>query len=148
MIIPLTLAHRADWLRLRQALWPEDDADAHLTEITQFCADPERYGQFAYLAAAGQMLGFIELSVRRDYVNGASSSPVAFLEGIYVLPQARGAGIARSLVQAGEAWALARGCIELASDADLENRASHAMHIALGFDETERVVYFCKRLAP
>lgn len=38
------------------------------------------------------------------------------------------------------------GCGELASDAPLENAASHAMHHALGFVETERVVFFKKAL--
>jgi aminoglycoside 6'-N-acetyltransferase I len=35
---------------------------------------------------------------------------------------------------------------ELASDALLDNNGSHAMHEALGFTETERVVYFRKAL--
>jgi aminoglycoside 6'-N-acetyltransferase I len=34
----------------------------------------------------------------------------------------------------------------LASDALLDNGASHAMHRALGFEETERVVFFRKPL--
>ena len=43
-------------------------------------------------------------------------------------------------------WAKEMDCTELASDALLDNRASHAMHKALGFAETERVVYFLKSL--
>lgn len=43
-------------------------------------------------------------------------------------------------------WARACGCRELASDALLENQASHAAHRALGFVETERVVFFRKPL--
>jgi aminoglycoside 6'-N-acetyltransferase I len=34
----------------------------------------------------------------------------------------------------------------MASDAFLDNSASHQMHGALGFSETERVVYFRKSL--
>lgn len=81
-----------------------------------------------------------------DYVNGAESSPVAFLEGIYVAPDARRRGVARNLVVEAERWATSKGCKELASDARLENTASHAMHAALGFVETERVVFFKKAL--
>jgi aminoglycoside 6'-N-acetyltransferase I len=36
--------------------------------------------------------------------------------------------------------------VELASDADIANAVSHATHRALGFQETERVVYFRKVL--
>ncbi len=44
------------------------------------------------------------------------------------------------------AWAKERGLTELASDALLDNSVSHAAHKAIGFEETERVVYFRKRL--
>jgi len=56
--------------------------------------------------------------------------------------------VARALLGVVTDWARAHGCIELASDALLENTASHAMHAALGFEETERVVFFCKPLSP
>jgi len=94
----------------------------------------------------GEPLGLAEVSVRRDYVNGCASSPVAFLEGLYVCEPARRHGIARALVDAAEAWARSRGFGEFASDARLENDASHAVHASLGFEETERVVFFRKAL--
>jgi aminoglycoside 6'-N-acetyltransferase I len=50
------------------------------------------------------------------------------------------------LIAAAEQWSLDRNCSEIASDALLENAASHAMHRSLGFQETERVVYFRKQL--
>lgn len=81
-----------------------------------------------------------------QHVNGTESSPVAFLEGIYVVPEARRTGIAASLVSAVCRWAQNAGCQELASDALLENQVSHAAHRALGFEETERVVFFRKAL--
>lgn len=80
--------------------------------------------------------------MRHDYVNGTSSSAVAFLEGIYVHPSWRRHGVARALVAAVMNWGRSQGCGELASDALLENTSSHLMHEALGFEETERVVYF------
>jgi aminoglycoside 6'-N-acetyltransferase I len=55
-------------------------------------------------------------------------------------------GVARALTQAAEAWTRTKGCSELASDALLDNEVSHRMHNALGFEETERVVYFHKAL--
>jgi aminoglycoside 6'-N-acetyltransferase I len=94
-----------------------------------------------------EVVGFIEAAIRRDCVNGCETSPVAFVEGLYVLPQWRHGGVARALVAAVESWARDRGLSELASDALLENEPSHAMHRALGFSETERVVYFRKQLS-
>ena len=84
--------------------------------------------------------------MRTDYVNGTNSSPVAFLEGIYVSPSARLQGIARKLLVAAEEWARSLGSREFASDALFENTQSHAMHAALGFTESERVIFFKKAL--
>jgi aminoglycoside 6'-N-acetyltransferase I len=134
------------WLSLRQALWPEGTRDEHLAEMASFLAERKRFAQFIDYDAAGVPLGFIEIALRTDYVNGTDSSPVAFLEGIYVVPEARKSGVARRLVAEAEHWAKFMGCKEFASDAPLDNTSSHAMHAALGFVETERVVYFKKNL--
>jgi len=81
------------------------------------------------------------------HVNGAQSSPVGFLEGLYVVPHARRNGVARALVAEIARWARDCGCSEMASDAALANAASHAVHRALGFAETERVVFFRKAIS-
>lgn len=94
----------------------------------------------------GRIRGFAEAALRYDHVNGCATSPVAFLEGIFVCREQRGRGVGRALLQAVQSWARARGCTELASDAHLDNVASHAFHAALGFDEVERVVFFHKAL--
>jgi aminoglycoside 6'-N-acetyltransferase I len=142
----LTSADDNDWLRMRRALWPHATAREHKEEMASFLTDPERFGQFVGKSDQGEPLGFVEASIRTDYVNGTSHTPVAFLEGLYVNPDARRRGVARVLVQAVEAWAKAAGCRELASDALTRNRTGHAVHRSLGFRETERVVYFNKRL--
>jgi len=94
----------------------------------------------------GSAIGFVEVSKRNDYVNGTAGSPVGFLEGLYVAPSHRRQGVGRALVCAASSWAAAEGYSELASDALVGNVNAHAAHRALGFVETERVVYFCKRL--
>lgn len=138
-------ADATDWAVMRNALWPGSGGrqDEHLADINRLLADP---GDTINVIARveGNVAGFAEAAIRHDYVNGCESSPVAFLEGIYVRPEFRGRGIARELVKAVEAWALARGCTEFASDAAIDNTTSHAMHRALGFAETQRVVYFRK----
>ncbi len=136
-----------DWLRLREALWPDCARAEHLAAMNSFVAQPERYVQFLAYSPTREAIGFAELSLRSDYVNGTESSPVAFLEGLYVVPQARRKGVARALVAVASEWGRRAGCIELASDAVLENSISHLVHRALGFEETERVVYFRRKLA-
>lgn len=104
------------------------------------------HAQFVAYARLGLAAGFVEASLRTDYVNGTSSSPVAFLEGLYVMPEHRRQGLASALVAAVEAWADSLGCQEFASDAAIDDELSHAVHKALGFRETERVVFFRKAL--
>ncbi len=147
MIKHCTLLDHHGWLPLRAALWP-DSATDNDHDRQKILSAPERYRVLVFADESGTALGFAEASIRTDYVNGTSSSPVAFLEGLYVRPASRGQGIARQLVAGIQQWAEDMGCTELASDALLDNQESHAMHAALGFAETERVVYFLKPLGP
>jgi aminoglycoside 6'-N-acetyltransferase I len=136
----------ADWLALRAALWPRCLPAEHEAEMAAFSAEPQRYLQLIAYGSDRGAIGLAEAALRTDHVNGTSTSPVAFLEGLYVVPSARRRGVARALVQAVASWAVERGCTEIASDALLANTASHAAHRALGFEETERVVYFRRAL--
>ncbi|MBC2774174.1 GNAT family N-acetyltransferase [Rhizobium sp. AQ_MP] len=134
------------WAALRHQLWPELDVEAHRTEIREALTEPNRLAAFLCFDAAGRAIGLAEASVRSDYVNGCETSPVGFLEGIIVDSAVRRQGAAARLVAAVGDWARGQGLSELASDAELDNTASHAMHAALGFEETERVVYFRRPL--
>src|SRR5947207_14595043 len=103
MIKACASVEQPGWLELRQALWPHCTREEHLAEMSSFLASPRRYAQFvAY--SAGRPVGLVEAAVRSDYVNGTSSSPVAFLEGIYVVPEARRKRVAASLVLLPWCW--------------------------------------------
>lgn len=134
------------WLEFRLALWTDASADDHRAYMAIALAQPERFLQLMMYDAQRQPIGFIEGSIRADYVNGTETSPVGFVEGVYVAPAWRRRGVARALFDAIGDWARARGCRELASDALLDNEASQRAHLALGFKETERVVYFARKL--
>lgn len=146
-IRPARAADVAAWSQLRAALWPDDDAAAHAEDIAEtfLSGDPD---QVAFVAEGedGELLGFVEASIRRDYVDGCETSPVAFGEGAFIRPEWRGKGVGRALVEAVADWGRAKGCTELASNAMLDNTASHAFHEAVGFEETERVVFFRRML--
>jgi aminoglycoside 6'-N-acetyltransferase I len=145
-IRPCTGIDQPGWLELRMTLWPHCTREEHLAEMAEMLRQPGQFIQFLACADDGKPAGLLEMSVRGDYVNGTASSPVVFLEGLFVVPELRGNGIARQLVRAAEAWAASHGYSELASDALLENTTGQAVHRALGFEETERVVYFRKEL--
>lgn len=137
------------WLRMRQALWPEEGSTGHAGEIAQFFAGSLRMPLEVLLAIddSGVALGFAELSIRA-YAEECVTDRVAYLEGWYVVPEARRQGVGRALVAAAEKWALAQGCTEFGSDALLDNEASAAAHRALGFVETAQIRCFRKALAP
>lgn len=132
------------WSAMRLALWPDADPDELRAEALAW----DTGSGIALIAVddGGRAIGMAEASLRRDYVNGTDGSPVGFLEALYVDAHHRGRGVGRALIAAVEAWTHEQGCTELASDALLDNTASHAAHAACGFEETERVVYFRKVL--
>ena len=128
---------------LRHKLWPQETVEEHIAEITDLT---RHYDYHAWLACEdGKPIAFMELSLR-PYVNGCLYRPVAFLEGIYCLPDYRQRGISTMLVEIAENWARDHDIQELASDAYLENSLSHKAHARWGFAQTEKVVYFRKKL--
>ncbi|WP_042625702.1 aminoglycoside 6'-N-acetyltransferase [Burkholderia plantarii] len=135
----------SSWRWLRHQLWSHASADDHLRETERLLAEPDRYTTVIAVSSRGDALGFAEAAIRHDYVNGCSTSPVLFLEGIYVAPGMRRQGIAKALCASIQQWGTLRGCSEFASDTSLDNVDSQALHRALGFEETERVVFFRKR---
>lgn len=133
---------------MRAALWPSESVKWHADDVRTFFEQPRRPAvTFLAFADGGHAIGFAEATIRGDHVNGTETSPVGFLEGWYVEPASRSLGVGRALVDAVEQWVLCRGCTELASDTWLDRVESQSAHVACGFEETERVVYFRKRLA-
>lgn len=133
-------------LPLVHALWP-DAAIPELQVEFEAMLPQEDVGIFLAEDAAEGLLGFAQCSLRHDYVEGTSTRPVGYLEGIYVHPHARRHGIARRLVACCEAFARERGCFEFASDMELHNEASYHFHVAMGFREVNRLICFAKHLS-
>lgn len=129
-IIPARESHRAAWLEMRVARWPKCPAGESTLEIDRILAS-EREDAFLAVDESGAALGFAEVSTR-EFVDGCRSSPVGYLEGIYVRPEYRGRGIGAALVRAGEAWSRDCGCTEMGSDTEFDNSASIAFHTAIG----------------
>ncbi|MGH8385111.1 MAG: aminoglycoside 6'-N-acetyltransferase [Pseudomonas sp.] len=137
---------QSGWLPLRHALWPDASQQEHQDEIDELLRQPQRYINFVAYDGQEQPIGLAEASLRSDYVNGTDVSPVVFLEGIYVVPQHRRQGVAAQLIEQVAQWGREHGCAQMASDTDLANLPSQQTHKALGFEETERVVFFKRQL--
>nr|WP_204217300.1 GNAT family N-acetyltransferase [Gordonibacter sp. An230] len=95
----------------------------------------------------GSPVGFAQCQLRRDCVEGTSTSPLGYLEGIYIDEARRRRRCGRTLLAACEKWAAECGCTEFASDCKLGNDESLAFHLSAGLVEAARVVCFAKRLA-
>jgi aminoglycoside 6'-N-acetyltransferase I len=138
------VADRLVWAGMRAVLWPDETPQQHAEGINQVLKDGGAWG-FIAETSAGAGVGFAEIAIRK-YANGCDSSPVAFLEGIWVSEEFRRCGIGAQLVSHIETFLAARGFHELGSDTPLDNVESQSAHLGWGFSETERVVYFRKLL--
>jgi len=129
---------------LALCLWPGHER-VELEE--EFAELLQKSDAALFLASDGALpIGFAQCQLRHDYVEGTETSPVGYLEGIYVAEEARNRGIARALLQSCEQWAAEQGCEEFASDCELENTVSQQFHQKLGFQEANRIVCFTKKL--
>jgi aminoglycoside 6'-N-acetyltransferase I len=135
---------RSEHVRMRAALWPDEDADDLAAEFDNLLSRPD---QIVFVAerTTGGLCGMVEAGVR-PFANGVDEQPCAFVEGWWVDPDVRRSGVGRALIAAVEDWARKRGFHELGSDALLDNILSYRAHLSLGFEERERTVNFRKYL--
>ena len=125
-------------------LWPDHAVDEMCLELTDLIEEPDAAFFLAY--EGPEAAGFAQCQLRYDYVEGTETSPVGYLEGIYVSDECRMRGIARELLTACENWARNKGCREFASDCELENTQSLQFHLNVGFEEANRIICFTKKI--
>ena len=96
--------------------------------------------------ASERPIGFLEVDLR-SHVDGCNpAKPVGYLEGWYVAEEYRRQGIGKKLVVAAEEWARGHGCVEIGSDALIDNVTSQRAHAALGYEVVDRCVNYRKTL--
>ena len=125
-------------------LWP----DHPVGEITAVFQDllKEKDAAVFLFRMEGNAAGFAQCQLRHDYVEGTETSPVGYLEGIYVKEPFRKQGIARRLLNACKCWAREQGCTEFASDCELTNAESQEFHRAVGFEEANRIIAYVRKI--
>jgi len=134
---------RDKWTELRIQLWPHCSGSRHRLEIDQLLKSD---ALVAVACKDAELIGFAEMSIRADHVEGTSKVPVPYLEGWYVATAHRGCGVGRALLAFLEQAATGRGFTEIASDAEIANLSSIRLHKELGFREVGRSVHFVKPL--
>ena len=125
-------------------LWPSHTMEEMRSEIAEILAKKD--AAFFLACVEDRPVGFAQCQLRYDYVEGTDSSPVGYLEGIYVAEDCRKQGIAGKLLSAAESWAREQGCTEFASDCELTNMESLKFHLSMGFEEANRIICFAKKL--
>lgn len=138
--------HMEHLLQMASDLWKEDYSEMEMKSFFNEAINSDKHKILLYVADSIPS-AFIFLSIRTDYVEGAESSPTGYLEGIYVKPEFRKAGIASKLLKAGEDWLKEKGIKQIGSDAYIDNKTSHQFHFKSGFKEVGRLVTFIKELS-
>lgn len=139
-----TPADKPEWLRMRLLLWPFGTPEGFSADMDELLAGPLT-PVFVVDRLDGNLGGFLEAGTRK-YAEGSETSPVGYIEGWYVDEDLRGTGIGKALAQAAEEWARSEGLSEMGSDTWLENEASIQAHLKMGYEETERLVHFIKKI--
>ena len=125
-------------------LWPECDFDEELHSWQNVLKSAE---EICFLGKNDEtFIGFIHLTIRTDYVEGAENDPTAYVEALFVKEEFRKIGIASKLLKKGEDWAKAKGLTQMASDTEIDNHRSIQFHNKAGFSEVNRIVCFIKNL--
>lgn len=144
MIISATINEVNVLAKMAIQMWKNNTIESLESEFKELINSNNTIFFIKYLD--NKPIGFAQCSLRNDYVEGTNSSPVGYLEGVYIIEGYRNKGYAKQLVLECENWAKEKGCIEFASDCELDNINSLKFHLSIGFDEVNRVICFKKRI--
>ena len=137
---------------LLEALWPDSSSEEHAKELrlllegnaTSVLTMP--LAIFVAEASDRTLAGFAEVDLRSHADGCNPSQPVGYIEGWYVADDYRQRGVGGKLLASAEDWARGHRCVEMASDAVIDNEPSQRAHEALGYEVVDRCVHYRKRL--
>lgn len=130
--------------KLALMLWPAHTLEDLIHEFEQIIEDKNSY--VLLVLDEEESIGFAQCSLRFDYVEGTDSSPVGYLEGIFVKEEYRSKGVGKELLNHCEKWAKMKGVTEFASDCEITNLDSLRFHLNIGFKEANRIICFVKNI--
>lgn len=130
--------------KLAVIMWQNHSINELINEFSEIMINGK--SQFFLKYENDLPIGFAQCQLRYDYVEGTSTSPVGYLEGIFIKEGYRNKGYAKELLSACETWAKENGCHEFASDCEIDNINSFYFHKAMNFIEANRIICFTKTL--
>lgn len=142
MIDKATKSDCMDIAKLAILMWENHTVEELIEEFEAVIQDKE--SAIFIVSIDDKKIGFAQCQLRHDYVEGTKTTPVGYLEGIFIREEYRKQGYAKKLLSKCEEWAKEQGCSEFASDCELENEISIEFHIKMGFEEANRIVCFKK----
>jgi GNAT superfamily N-acetyltransferase len=144
IIRTITAADKSEWLRMRKDLWPKDPPEQLLSEMDQILHSPGIV--LGAETSDRKLVGFAEVSIRNEYVEGSTGNPTGYIEGLEVDESCRQQGIGRQLLLAAEKWCKDQGLAEIGSDTDLKNLKSLRVHQSAGFKVAASSMNFIKKI--
>ena len=87
-------------------------------------------------------VGFINISIHNDYVEGSNSNRTGYIEGIFVLEDYRKQEVAKSLLEKAFTYFKGVNVTEVGSDALIDNAISRSFHKRVGFKEVSRNIHY------
>lgn len=151
-IRPAQLSDLEQLAGMCEALWPTASAEEHAKELRLLLQGNTSLvltmplSIFVAEDTDGLLLGFVEVDLRSHADGCNPSKPVGYVEGWYVAEPHRQRGVGRKLLAKAEQWARDHSCVEIASDATIDNDRSQRAHVALGYQVVARCVHYRKDL--
>ncbi len=130
--------------KLAIQMWEDNSVEGLTEEFIELIEKDD--AQIFIKFVQDKAVGFAQCQIRYDYVEGTETSPVGYLEGIFVADEYRGKRFSKELLSECQRWAKGKGCSEFASDCELDNVTSLKFHMAMGFEEANRIICFTKKL--
>lgn len=134
----------AQLANLAALMWNDSSVDELITEFSDAISKNESALFLKFENST--LIGFAQCQLWHDYVEGTKTTPVGYLEGIFVKEGYRNKGYAKELLSECESWAKHNGCDEFASDCEIDNITSFHFHKAMHFTEANRIICFTKKL--
>lgn len=132
------------WKEMREDVYCLLDDEFHEKEMKQIFVRSDWYCYFLK-NNDDQILGLVELS-SRNIVDGCLSSPVAYIEGLYLKKEYRAKGIGKKAVETIKNWCKENGFSELGTDTELKNINAQKFFKSAGFQESYRIVEFYTKI--